>query len=212
MTISQIIITILVAIIGSASGTFGFIQFMVKRKDDKEARDVQKQIDDAITKAKEKFIAECGAIGDAQIVKAKEELYEEMQKGLEERGLEGKKRFDINSASIQENTKMIQEVLDIQKSAGARFEQLAESMTALNEAVVSNSKVTRACAEGIRSTTYDKILLVANKALSRGAITISEKTNLKQLYQSWTELQGDDPTITTYFEDCMKLPSIPNEN
>lgn len=212
MTLSQIIVTIVIAIIGSASGTFGFIQFMVKRKDDKEEKNIQKQIDDAILKAKETFIAECGSIGDAQIAKTKQEIHKEIQEGLEARGLEGKERFDINSASIQENTKMIQEVLAIQKAAGIRFDQLAESITALNNATVTNSKIVKACAEGIKSTTYDKILLVANKALSRGAITISEKTNLKQLYQSWTELQGEDPMIVTYFEDCMKLPSIPDEN
>lgn len=212
MTLSQIIVTIVCALIGAASGAFGFAQFMVKRKDDKEERDIQKQIDESITKAKGEFIVECGSIGDAQIAKAKEELYEELQKGLEARGLEGKERFDINSASIQENTKMIQEVLEIQRNAGSRFDQLAESIVALNEATITNSKVVKACAEGIKSTTYDKILLVANKALSRGAITISEKTNLKQLYQSWTELQGEDPMIVTYFEDCVKLPSIPDEN
>ena len=55
------------------------------------------------------------------------------------------------------------------------------------------------------------MLVVAKKALKRGAITISEKTNLKQLYDSYTELQGTDPKIKTYYEDCLQLKSIPDE-
>ena len=212
MTPIQIIVTIVIAIIGSFSGAFGFVQFMIKRKDEKEEKDVQKQIDKSIELAMQHFIEKCGDIGDKQILKTKEELQRELQEGLAARGEEGRERFEINSKQIQENTEMIKEVLSIQKSAGVRFSELAESLTALNQATAVNSKLTLACAEGVRSNNYDRILLVANKALKRGTITISEKTNLKQLYKAWIDLQGNDPRITTYYEDCMKLQSIPDED
>lgn len=211
MTPGQIIVTIIVALIGSFSGAFGFAQFMIKRKDDKEEKDIQKMIDTSIEKAKGAFIVECGSIGDAQIQKAKDEIRAELEEGLIARGEEGKERFEINSKQITENTAMIKEVLDIQRSAGEKFNQLAESLTALNEATAITSRLTKACAEGVRSTNYDKMLVVAKKALKRGAITISEKTNLKQLYDSYTELQGTDPKIKTYYEDCLQLKSIPDE-
>ena len=212
MTLSQIITTILVAIIGTASGAFGFAQFMLKRKDDKEERDIQKMIDDAIEIAMNEFISKCGNIGDKAILDAKNELRGELQEGLTMRGEEGRERFEINSEQIKQNTEMIKEVLDIQRSAGEKFNQLAESLTALNEATIANARLTRACAEGVRSTNCDRILLVAKNALKRGAITISEKTNLKQLYASYQELQGNDPKINTYYEDCMKLHSIPDDD
>lgn len=55
------------------------------------------------------------------------------------------------------------------------------------------------------------MLAVAKKAFKRGTITISEKTNLKQLYDSYTELQGTDSKIKTYYKDCLQLKSIPDE-
>lgn len=215
MTLGQMIVAIAVAIIGASAGAFTFLQFMIKRKDEKEEKTskeaIQKQIDKSIDEAFNKFIATCGEIGDKQISNAVEKAKEEFQEGLTMRGEEGKERFEINSRQISENTNMIKEVLEIQKQTNEKFDKLAESMTVLNEATTANSILTKACAEGVRSTNYDKMLVVAKKALKRGAITISEKTNLKQLYDSYTELQGTDPKIKTYYEDCLQLKSIPDE-
>ena len=211
MTPLQATVSIILAIIASAGATFGFLQFLIKRKDENKEKDFKKQIDKIVEKKMEEFIKKCGEIGDAQIEIAKEEVRKEFEEGLAMRGEEGKERFELNSKQIQENTEMIDKILQVQRRTDDKFDKLAESLTALNEAMVINSKVTKACAEGVRSTTYDRILLVANKALKRNAITISEKTNLKQLYESWIELQGDDPKISTYYEDCVKLKSIPDE-
>jgi hypothetical protein len=215
MTIGDIIVTIIAALIGASAGAFTFAQFMIKRKDEKEEKDIQKLIDDKVKEAMDKVIANCGEIGDKAIQEAiqqtRNEVHQEIEDGLTMRGEEGRKRFEINSEQIQQNTAMIKEVLTIQKETNEKFDKLAESMTILNEAVAANAGMTKACAEGNRSMTYDRILLVANKALKRGAITISEKTNLKQLYASWQELQGEDPKITTLCEDCFKLKSIPDE-
>jgi type II secretory pathway pseudopilin PulG len=215
MTLGQMIVAIVVAIIGASAGAFTFLQFMIKRKDEKEEKfsheAIQKQIDESIDKAMGHFISMCGEIGDEQIDKAIKQAKEEFNEGLTMRGEEGKERFEINSKQISENTSMIKEVLEIQKQTNEKFDRLAESMTVLNEATTATSKLTRACAEGVRSTNYDKMLVVAKKALKRGAITISEKTNLKQLYNSYKELQGEDARIATYYDDCIKLPSIPDE-
>jgi len=185
MTLLQAIITVIVAAIGSLAGTFSFVQFMIKRKDDKEEKNIQLIVDNAIKKTKE-------------------ELRKELQEGLEMFGEDDRKRSEANTSSIQKNSEMIQEIIKIQKETNEKFDKLVE-------ATLMNSKVVKVCAEGIRSTTYDKILLVANKALKRNAITISEKANLIQLYQSWLDLAGEDPRIEVYYNDSMKLPSIPDD-
>lgn len=219
MTWLQAVVTVIVAIVSSLGGSyFGYKQFLLKRKDEKEEKTTQKLIDASIDKLKEemqeqfnKLLTDCGEIGEASIDKTRKELQEEMEKGLQMRGEEGRERFEINSKQIEQNTEMIKQVITMQKKSDEKFDKLADSLTALNNAMTINAKVTKACAEGARSTIYDRILLVANNALKRGAITITEKTNLKQLYNSWQELQGTDPKITTYVEDCMDLQSIPDE-
>jgi hypothetical protein len=192
MTLLQAIVTVIVALIGSLTGTFAFAQFLIKRKDDKEERDIQKMI-------------------DSSVQKSKEEVQKELQEGLEMFGEDDRKRSEANSEAIHKNTEMIKEIIQIQKDTNEKFDKLANSLTILSEATAINSKMVKTCAEGIRSSNYDKILLVANKALKRHAITISEKANLIQLYQSWKDLSGQDPRIQVYYDDCIKLPSIPDE-
>ena len=201
----QAIVTILVALVGgSVSAIISHRQFLLKRQDEKEEKSIQKQIDDSIDKAMGRFIAQCGEIGDAQIKKAKEEVRQEFEEGLKMRGEEGKERFDINSKQITENTEMIKEILVIQKEQAQKFEMLAESMTSLN-------KVVMASAESQRNSNYDRLLFVTNKVLKNGKITISEKTNIEQLYNSWKDLSGVDPKIDTLYKECMKLTTIPDE-
>ena len=80
----------------------------------------------------------------------------------------------------------------------------ADSMTSLTRLVTAS-------AESQRTSNYDRLLFVANKVLKSGKMTITEKTNIKQLYNSWKDLQGNDPKIDTLYEECMKLTPIPDE-
>ena len=179
----NLIVTIIVALIGmvgASMGTiFGYRQFLLKRKDEKEERNVQKLIDDAIGKVRD-------------------ELREEFNKGLQEREDTGKERFAINSKAIEENTRAIAELTLLVKDQVTKLEWFTESMTALNNTV----KIT---ADSQRNASYDRILSVSNIVLKNGKITITEKTNLRQLYSSWKELDGKDDKIDTLYEECMKL-------
>ena len=206
MTWTQAIVTLLVALLGGVgSSFFSYRQFILKRKDEKEEKDIQKRIDDSIDKAMKRFIAQCGEIGDAQIKKAKDEMHEEIEKGLIERGEEGKIRFDINSEQIQKNTEQIAELTDLVKDQVTKLNLLTDSMTAAN-------RILAASAESQKSFNYDRLLFIANKVLKSGKMTITEKTNLKQLYSSWKELNGDDPKIDTLYEECIKITPIPDED
>jgi hypothetical protein len=121
------------------------------------------------------------------------------------RGEEGRKRFETNSEQIGENSRMIKELLNIQKDQSAKLGQMVE-------AVGNLAQVSEACAESQRTSNYDRLLIVTNQILKSGEMTITEKTNLKQLYESWKKLQGYDPKIDTLFEECMSIkPSLDKE-
>lgn len=214
--ILKILATIIVAIVGTlGGGYFGYKKFLIERKDNKEEKNTQHLIDVSIAKAKEEMqmeikesvrqaIVDCGAIGDKAIRQVQDDLKNEFRKGLEMRGEEGKTRFDINSRQIEQNSKQIEEILGIVKDQAEKYDVMAESLTTLN-------RVVEASAESQRNSNYDRFLMVANKALINNRITITEKTNLNQLFNSWVKLGGKDPKITTLYDECMKLITIPDE-
>lgn len=192
MTREQMIVSIVIALIGlvgaAAGGGFAFVQFMIKRKDENNEEALRKMIAKMISEADDR-------------------LRGEFNDGLTQRENTGKERFDINSRQIEENTKQlaenskqIEEILGIVKGQAERYEAMADSLTALN-------KVAAATAEAQCNSNYDRLLMVTNKVLKSGKLTISDKTNIKQLYKSWKELGGKDPTgnMDTMYEECMGM-------
>lgn len=218
MTWLQAIVAVAVALLSGLGGSyFSYRQFILKRKDEKEEKNIQKMIDDSIAKVKEdleneikqsvaKSIADCGEIGDKAIADVAETVRREFQEGLKMRGEEGRKRFETNSEQIGENTRMIKEILNIQKEQSAKLGQMVE-------AVGNLAQVSTACAESQRTSNYDRLLIVTSQILKSGEMTITDKTNLKQLYESWKKLQGKDPKIDILFEECMEIkPSLDKED
>ena len=188
MSTREIIVTIIVALIGMAGAScgtiFGYRQFLIKRQDEKEEKTMQSKIEDAVK--------------DAKV-----EIYKELAKVSEERSQEGAIRFSTHAKALEEvnkqidsNTKQINELTQITKN-------VLESMDALG-------KVVKASAESQRNANYDRILVVANRVLANKKMTITEKTNLKQLYNSWKDLNGEDAKVDTLYEECMKVEIIPD--
>lgn len=193
MTTLQAIVTITGSILGlvgaSIGSIFAYKQFMIKRQDELQEKAIQKRIDEAVAKAKEEMLMELEKVSLA-------------------RSEEGAKRFNKHAASIieinnqiEQNSKQISELTSISKN-------VLESMDSLN-------KVVRASAESQKNSNYDRILFVTNKVLKSQKITITDKTNLKQLYESWVALHGEneplDPKIKTMYEECMKFTPVPDE-
>lgn len=181
MTFWQGVVSIILAIIAGVSGT---ITFFVKRKDDMKENDIKKRIEDAVTEAKA-------------------EIYKELANVSQARSEEGANRFKIHAESIkqvnkqiEENTKQIGELTEMSKN-------VLESMDSLN-------KVVKASAESQRNSNYDRLLIVGKKVLKEQRITLSEKTNFKQLYESYKDLNGNDPYIETLHEEIMKFTPIPD--
>lgn len=215
MTVMQAVIAIIVAIIGTAGATLGFVQFLIKRKDDKEEKDIERRIENALAKKRETIqadidkavqdsIKQCGEIGDKAIKDVVDRARNEFNEGLKMRGEEGRQRFETNSKQIEENTKMIREILEIQKGQTKQFGEMAQSISDL-------AKVSEACAESQRTSTYDRLLMVTSKIIQKGVMTITEKTNLEQLYESWQKLNGHDKRIDTLYNECLKKETILDE-
>ncbi|MDO4619962.1 MAG: hypothetical protein Q4B09_05000 [Lachnospiraceae bacterium] len=58
---------------------------------------------------------------------------------------------------------------------------------------------------------HDRLLALGAIFIRRGAITISEKSNFKMIYSAYHELGGNSDG-TTLYEECMKLPVIPEDD
>lgn len=213
MTLIQAIVSIAVALIaGTTGGGLVFAKFLIERRDKKEELSVQKQIDDAINTARKDItkeikeavqqgIVDCGVIGDKAIRQSEDNFVQKLEEGLKARGEEGRERFEINSKQINENSSMIKEILVIQKDQTEKMGQLTDSITSL-------AQVSEACAESQRNSNYDRLLIVTNKIIKNNVMTITEKTNLTQLYDSWKKLQGHDPKIDTLYGECIKVKTV----
>lgn len=182
MTVLQAIVSIILAIIAGISGT---ITFFVKRKDDMREKNINKLIDDAVKVAKT-------------------EIYMELAKVSQERSQEGAERFKVHAESIKQINRQIEE-------NGKQIGELTEISKSVLESMDSLNKVVKASAESQRNANYDRLLFVGKKVVKSQSITLSEKTNLKQLYESYKELQGNDPYIETIYEECMKFTPIPDD-
>ena len=184
MTVLEAVVTISGSLIAGAGGGFGFIKFLMARKDKKEEKNTQSIVDEAVKKAKD-------------------EIYEELAKVSKERSEEGAERFETHANAlkfvnrqIEENSKQIGELTEISKN-------VLSSMESINRLV-------KASAESQRNANYDRLLIVGKKVLGSKQITLSEKTNIRQLYDSYKELQGKDAYIDTLYDECMKLSPVPD--
>lgn len=186
MTPFQGFITVLCALIAVAgvivSSILGYKQFKIKRQDELDSRNMQTLVDKAVDDLRREIMEVIEGVSVA-------------------RSKEGADRFNTHAQAldkvdkrIEENSKQISELTELSKS-------MLTSVNSLNKSVASAVK-------SQKNTTYDRLLLVGKKALNAKSITISEKTNIRQLFDSYREMGGDDPYINTLMEECEKLTPI----
>lgn len=176
----QGIVAIIVALItGCAGGGTMLAKFLLERKDAKEKENVQKLIDEAVMGAK------------------KEMLYE-LKKVSIARSQEGADRFETHAKAFSEVNKQIKETSEQVNKLSSLVTNLVDKMDSFagNVGVLSESSC---------NSNYDRLLMVTNKILKTGIMTISDKTNLKNLYKSWKALGGKDDEMDTKYEECMQL-------
>ena len=162
------------------TGWLGWKQFSVKRNDEKEEKNVHLLIDNSIAAARKEI---------------SQEIKEAVQQGIIDCGV-------IGDRAIRETQS------DLEKQIAANTEQIGDLANLTNKVLTnmdSISKVVTISAEAQKNNNYDRLLIVTNKILKSGKMTIADKTNLKQLYQSWKDLNGDDPKMDTMFDECLKI-------
>ena len=112
----------------------------------------------------------------------KEDHYEELKKGLDEREKTGAERFRIHRDKID------QICTDLQKRD--------EVDSVFKDLMIGIGR--------------DRMLFVSKQILKRRAITIREKSTLKSIYEPYEKLGGNSDGQTTY-ETCMNLPIVSEE-
>lgn len=214
MTFLQAVVTIIVALISGLGGSFfSYRQFIIKRKDEREEKSTQRMIDYSIKKAREDIsqeikdavqqgIVDCGTIGDKAIREVQEEFVRKLEEGLKERSQEGAERFNKHAESIEDINRQIE-------ANSIQIGKLTEISTNVLKSMDALNRVVTVSAESQRNSNYDRLLIVTNKILKSGRMTIADKTNLKQLYESWQALKGEDPKMKVMYDECMKItPSL----
>ncbi len=216
MTTLQAIVSIIVALIaGTTGGGLVFAKFWIERKDKKEENAIQKQIDDSIKNARKEIteeikaavqqgIIDCGVIGDRAIHEVQDEFLQRLDEGLKARGDEGAERFNTHAKAISDVTKQIE-------ANSKQISELADLTQKLVTSIDGMNSTLNVTAKANRNNTYDRLLMVTTKILKSKVMTISDKTNLRGLYQSWKDLKGEDEEIDTKYEECMKMTPVFDE-
>ena len=183
-------VDIVVAIIGvlgvGMASYIGYKQFKIKRDDEKEAASVDLKVTNAIQKLREEMMVELEKVSLA-------------------RSEEGAKRFETHAVAIEEVNRQISENSKQIAQLTTLTQDVLEQMGSINKAVTVS-------AESQKNTTYDRLLIITNKILKSKFMTIADKTNLRQMYQSWKDLHGEDPKLDTRYEECMKLETTFEED
>lgn len=160
MNVYQALLTIVGSIVGS-SATFGFIQFLIQRKDKKE-EDKKNDAFDALRK--------------------------EFQKGLQDREDTGKARYDehrdaINKMSI-EHEKDFKTLLEAIKTLENNDSKITKALTEIQN---QNENIGNA----VMGLAHDKLIFSTDKIAERKAITLREKAVLRSIYEPYHKLGGN---------------------
>lgn len=160
MDITQVVLTIVGSVIGSGA-VFGFIEFLIKRKDKKEEDDINTKF---------------------------ENVRKEFKTGLDEREATGKERYLEHKEAIldmsSEHKKDFQALLNA-------IEKLTENDTNTNELLKKNQAIMDTIADGVVGMIHNTILRSTQPILERGAVTYEELATLDSLYTPYAKLGGN---------------------
>ena len=174
---NDIILTIIGSVIGSGA-VFGFIQFLIQRRD--------KQKEDSEGK---KF----------QI------LRDEFQEGLKQREDKGRERYEEHREAI---SKMSEEHKRDFQTLLTAIEQLKDNDLKTTQYVEDIRAYNKYMGDEIMGLAHDKIVYLTDKYQERGAITLKEKATLDAIYKPYHDgLEGNGDGEIGY-DYVMKLPVV----
>ena len=184
----QTLVTLLTVLLGS-----GLIQFFFTRKD-KLKEDEKKDSADSIKKELKDHLADTNAQWKIDYcdknAKLIEELAIEAKQGLKDREETGLQRYKEHQESIQE---------------------LKKAILALTEDVEERKVLEKYIGNSLMALTHDKLVYLGKCYQKRGSITLSEKNNLRLLFEPYHNGLGGNSDGEGYYNYCMGLPVVTDE-
>ena len=177
MDATQVILTIAGSVIGSGA-VFGFVQFLIQRKD--------KQKEDAEGK---KFQA----------------LRDEFKLGLQAREDKGRERYEEHREAI---LKMSEDHRHDFETLLKAIEKLTENDTKTTECIEEIQKYNKFMGDEIMGLAHDKLVYLTDRYQERGAITLKEKATLEAIYKPYHEGLNGNGDGQVGYEFAMKLPVV----
>lgn len=177
MDATQIILTVVGSVIGSGA-VFGFVQFLIQRKD--------KQKEDAEGKK-------------LQV------LRDEFQEGLKAREDKGRERYEEHREAI---TKMSEEHKKDFQTLLTAIEKLTANDTKTTECIEEIKRYNKYMGDEIMGLAHDKLVYLTDRYQERGAITLKEKATLDAIYKPYHEGLNGNGDGQIGYDYAMKLPVI----
>lgn len=124
-------------------------------------------------------------------------------------------RHDKKDTRIDDLQEELREGLqECEETGRQRYEEHREAIKELNKAILTLSKDAKDRKEfenymgkSLMAITHDKLVTLGKHYQERGVITLSEKNNLKLLYEPYHKLGGNSDG-ETYYNYCMDLPVV----
>lgn len=208
-TLAPLVTTIICAVIGSSAG-FGFIQYLITRKDKKEEEkkknheeELKQEMKDHLKSVNDQWKVDyCD-----KNAKAIAELVEEVRVGLAEREEVGKKRYDEHHLAIEKMSLEHQKDFTELKRA---VEKLTENDTKITESIKKIADKQDIMAEANVGMIHNTLIRFTDPIIERNAVTYEELDTLDSLYLPYSRLGGNGECKRRY-NDVNKLKKISKE-
>lgn len=135
------------------------------------------------------------------------QLEDEFKKGLDERELMGKNRYDEHRIAIEKIS--IQHQKDFQTLSSA-VTKLTENDTKIAALVEDSQNTTGVIASGVVGMIHNTIIHSTQPIIDRGCVTYGELNTLDSLYIPYAKLGGNGDCERRY-NDVAKLPKVSEE-
>ena len=208
-TLAPLVTTIICAVIGSSAG-FGFIQYLITRKDKKEEdkkknheEELKQEMKDHLKSVNDKWKEDyCD-----KNAKAIAELVEEVRIGLAEREEKGLQRYTEHSKAIKKlDEERQRDLLEIKQV----IEKLTENDTKIAESIKKIADKQDIMAEASVGMIHNTLIRFTDPIIERNAVTYEELDTLDSLYLPYSRLGGNGECKRRY-NDVNKLKKISKE-
>lgn len=158
--IIRILATVLGSILGSGA-VLGFVEFLIKRKDSKEEKSIDKKI---------------------------ENVEKNFNKGLAERENAGRERFEIHQEAIKEMAQSHKESFDKLLKAINSLKDHDDKVAKTLNKIADNQEIFGSSLLGL---THFELMYITNIILERKYITLNEKATIESMYEPYIKLGGN---------------------